>query len=185
MARDDNPLFSREAEIFRQVVLDLGEGTLLNRLRAMRLLRPWSWFRQTTTPASSGSCSLEDHIDPIQNGIERGVRHVLDALHEKRLVDRYDLRHVGNGILRQARCARAKKNVAGGFRYPEIAREGNDNHGRDSTSVESVSLHNENRPAKPWSGAYWIRQVCPTDVALRDYHSVDSSTRRATSESDR
>ena len=107
------------------------------------------------------------------------------AVGEKRFVDRDDLGDVGDGILRQARSARPKENVPWGFCEAELAGKRNDNDSRDSTSVESVPLNDENRPSKPRTGLDRIGQIRPANIALRDYHSVETSTLRAASESER
>jgi hypothetical protein len=110
---------------------------------------------------------------------------VSGAVGEKRFVNRDDLGDVGDGILRQARGARPKENVSWGFCEAEVAGKRNDNHGCDSTSVESVPLNDENRPSKPRTGPDRIGQIRPANIALSDYHSVETSTLRAASDSER
>jgi hypothetical protein len=132
----------------------------------------------------SSSFSFEHDVDAIENRVECRLGQVTGALAQERSVDRDDLRNIRHGIFGESRCPHSQKNVSRRGCETEIARKRNDNYGRDSASIEGVSLNDQDGPSKARSRSCRVRKIRPTHVALDDYHSVDSSRRRAASESD-
>ncbi len=132
----------------------------------------------------SASLSFKDDANAVENGVKCGLGQVTGALAEERPVDSDDLRNVRYGVLREPSCPDSEKYVSRSGREAEIARKRNDDHRRDSASIESVSLDDQDGPSKAWSRSGRIRKIRPEDIPLSDYHSVDSSTRRAASETE-
>lgn len=98
---------------------------------------------------------------------------------EKALVQRDDLGHVGNRILRQPRQFCGQCNISWRQCPFQIACQGNADHCCDAAVIESIRLDNGHGPSKPRTRTRWLGQIGPPYLTLGDYHSLFSRTRRA------
>src|SRR5690606_31935455 len=83
------------------------------------------------------------------------------------------------GRFLQPGLARRQLHIAGSLRPLELRGEGNADHGRKRTAVERIALNHDHRSAEPRLRPDRVAEVRPPYLALRDYHSERSSTRRA------
>src|SRR5437588_8225288 len=85
---------------------------------------------------------------------------------------------VSNRILRQTRRARWQQNISRSIGPLHIACERNADNGRDPAPVQGISLDDNDRSPKAWSGSRRLRQIGPPNICLANHHSTFSSTRR-------
>ena len=79
------------------------------------------------------------------------MRDSANAVFKQVPVEGDELRHVGHGVLRQARRPRREQRVAWRFRPMQIAGEGNAKRRGHFASIQGVALDDDYRP--PESGA--------------------------------
>jgi hydrogenase maturation protein HypF len=135
-----------------------------------------------TIPELTELLPAEDGIDPGQHQFQLGAWQPARLRGQEILVHRYDLRHVGHGIFREAGEARGQANIPRRQGPFEIAGKRNANNRSDAASVQGVTLYHNHRPPEARTGARRGRQVLPPDLALGDYHSLRSRVRRAAAE---
>lgn len=123
--------------------------------------------------------SAEQDIDAKKHELELLVRQDSDPLRKRLPVERDYLRNIGHRILGQPGRLRRQQNIAGRVGPAQVTGEGDARDGRDTASIEGVTLHDDYRPPKARLGAGGIRQIRPPDLALRDHQSDRSSARRA------
>jgi len=121
--------------------------------------------------------AAKNDVDAAKNQVELSLGELSDFADEQGAVESHDLRDVRNGIFRKSGSLRREENVAGSIRPSKIAGERDTNRSPDPAPIQGVALNHQNRPAKPRSGAGRLRQVCPVNVALGDYHSTRLSVR--------
>lgn len=103
------------------------------------------------------------------------------SLDEQRTIQGDDLRGTGDRVLRQPGGASRELDVPGCVLPAKIARERYAHDCLDAATIEAIPLHHNDRTPEARAGTDGIREVCPVNVALGDYHSVLSRIRRAAS----
>ena len=128
--------------------------------------------------ASSHESTAEDDVYPRKHQLKLRPRELPRARGEEGLVQRHDLGDVGDGVLGQTCESWRKPHVSWRVRPAEVTGEWNAHDGRDPAAVQGVSLHNHDRPSESRSGAGWVRELGPPDLALGNYQSLRSKMRR-------
>ena len=126
----------------------------------------------------AGLSSSQNRIQSCEDEIELRSRQLADAIRQQPLIDRQDLRCVGHRIIREIGDLRGEEYVSGKVSQSDIGRERNAYHCLDATTVESIALDDDDRPAISGSRSDGDRKVRPPDLSLRDHHSVFSRIRR-------
>lgn len=102
------------------------------------------------------------------------------SLGEKRTIDRDDLRHVGDRVLRQACRPARKKHVAWCASPDGVARQRHAYDGGNAAAIQRIALGDDDGSTKAWPRASGLRHVCPPDLPLCNlYHSTLANIRRA------
>jgi hypothetical protein len=122
--------------------------------------------------------STQHNVNASEEKLHLGSGKFADTLGKHCFVQRYDLGHIGDRVLRQTRRSSSQKYVAWSVRPSQIAGQRHAPHGSDPASVQGVPLDHHDRSSKAWPRSCWRRKVGPPHFALPDYHSVCSRTRR-------
>ncbi len=123
--------------------------------------------------------TTENDIDAREHQINLGAWQFPDARSQQRFVQRHHLRHVRDRVFGELGDARSQGNVSWRVGPPKIAGERNADNGRNAASVQGVALDDNHGSPETWTRPSRSRDVSPPDLALRNYHSVRSNTRRA------
>lgn len=136
-------------------------------------------------PSQSGDravthCSAsKDDIDSRQDEPKLTLRQLPNAFSEILLVERHDLRDVGDRLLGESCRAWRQRYISGRVAPFQITRQCHADDRRDSTSVERIALDDNDRPSKARARAPRLGKVGPPHVPLGDaHHSVRANTRR-------
>jgi hypothetical protein len=121
--------------------------------------------------------AAKNDIDAAENQVKLPFGKFPNFAGEQSTVESDELRDVSNRVFGKSGRLRSKKDIARSVDPSQIAGQGNTNHGPDPAPVQGVSLDYEDRPAKSGARTRGLRQICPVDVALRDYHSMRLSVR--------
>ena len=121
--------------------------------------------------------AAKNDIDASENQVKLPFGKFPNFAGEQSTVESDELRDVGNAVLGKSGRLRPKKDIARSVGPSQIAGQGNTDHGPDPAPVQSVSLDYGDRPARSGARTRRFRQICPVNVALRDYHSMRLSVR--------
>lgn len=124
----------------------------------------------------------KDHIDPGEKELQLSARELPHALREKIPVDGHNLRNIRHGIFRQPGEGGRKGDVPWRGLPTKIAGRRHAHYCRDSTTIESFPLDDDDRPSEPRTRSYRSGQLSPPNLALGDHHSLCSRTRWAAAE---
>ena len=128
--------------------------------------------------APSQESATEYHVYPRKHQVKLRPWKLSHALSEQGLVQGHDLGDVGYGVLGQAGESWRKPHVPWRVRPADVAGEWNAHDSRDPAAVQGVPLHDNDRPSEARSGAGWLRELGPPDLALGNYQSLRSKMRR-------
>ena len=117
-----------------------------------------------------GASAPKDNIDSRKHQVEFGSGELPGSFGEVCLVQRHKMGDVGDRLLREPRYARRQKHVPGRSRPLHVACQGNASDGRDSATVQRISLYDHHWTSEARPGAPRLRQVGPPDVTLRYSH---------------
>jgi hypothetical protein len=92
--------------------------------------------------------TTENEIDASQHELELTLRQMTDAPPEQRPIEAVDLRDVRDRFLWQTGRRCSEEDVPRGLRMTQVARENDAHDGRDTTSVECISLDDDDRASK-------------------------------------
>jgi len=151
---------------FRGIVGSL-RAILLNALPGPS--RPTQYGRESAT---------EDDVYPRKQQVKLGPRELPDALGKQGFVQGHDLGNVGDGVLGQAGELRGKLDISWRVRPADVAGERNAHDRCNLAAVQGVTLHNHDRASEARSGAGWLREFRPPDLALGNYHALRSKMQR-------
>lgn len=95
-------------------------------------------------------------------------------------VESHNLRNVCRRLLGKSGRALRQKNIARRRRPLHVARQGNADHSRYATPVESIALNDQYRSTQSRLRSAQLAKVRPPHLALRDrHHSLRANLRRA------
>jgi hypothetical protein len=108
----------------------------------------------------------------------KAVPHVFEELtsnpaskfHQEIAVDRDDLRHVRNGVFREACGLGGEQHVARRIDETGVGAQNDGNDGVQAASVEGIALHNQDGPVVPGLRAIGLAEIGPPDLTAFDYH---------------
>lgn len=128
------------------------------------------------------SLTAKNDIDAGENQVKLPFGQLSGFAAKQGTIESDDLRNVGNRVFRKPCGLRGKQDITRGLRPSKIAGQRDADHGFDPASVHGVTLDHHHGPSKAWTRTRGIRQVCPINVALGNYHSTRLSMRLAAAE---
>ena len=124
----------------------------------------------------------QNHINPRENLLHPTIGQLTRTLGQEIAIQGYDLRDICHRILWQSRQLRRQQYITGSSCSAQVRCQWHANSGADLALVDSIALHDNHRPSKPWTGSRRLRQFRPPNFASSDYHSLCSRMRRETAE---
>src|SRR5207302_8376522 len=120
---------------------------------------------------------LEHHSQPAIDSFAQPRRQLAYPLGQRAAIDRDDLRHVGNRILRQPGLTLRYDDVARRVGQAKIRRQDHAYDRLNSAAIECVCLHDRHRATKARLRGVRVVQISPPYLAALHYQSLRLRTR--------